>query len=417
MASPSAEQPAERAAALYLRTLPAVRERCERLFRLAEADALPHFRFDPQREDQATAAVVATIRERYPGLRIPLHSRWRHFAAGGIDRVAWLESAWGHCDALERARRKIDLAVISVLLDAGTGPGWRYREAGGGEWRRSEGLAVATLHLFASGMLSSRGGAPWRVDAAALRELDEGRLALGLQAGERNPLAGLPGRAALLRRLGGALAANPGLFGAEEPRPGGLVDFLLARAEEGRLSMATLWEALMDGLAFVWPAERPHLGGLPLGDVWPHRSLAGDRPGAALVPFHKLTQWLAYSLLEPLQEAGLRVSSTGDLTGLAEYRNGGLLVDAGVLVARDPALHRANLPQASEAVVEWRALTVALLDRLAERVRGTLGLTRESLPLGSFLQGGTWEAGRRLARERRPDGAPPFHIETDGMLF
>jgi hypothetical protein len=417
MDSPSGNLPAERAAALYLRTLPAVRERCERLFRLAEDDRLPHFRLNAPRLDAAAASVAATIRDQYPDLRVPVHSRWRHFPAGGIDRVAELESNWGACDRLERARRKIDLATVSVLLDAGTGPDWSYREPGGNVFRRSEGLAVATLHLFASGLFSHNRAVPWRVDAEALRGLTEARLADGLQAGERNPLTGLAGRTRLLQRLGDALQANAHYFGASAPRPGGLVDYLLAHASGGQVAMTVLWEALIEGLAAIWPEDRATLGGLTLGDVWTHSALTGTQPGASLVPFHKLTQWLAYSLLEPLEEAGLRVTGSDELTGLAEYRNGGLFVDSGVLVARDPALHRAVVGQGSEAVVEWRGLTVALLDRVAERVRRLLGLSVEALPLGSVLQGGTWEAGRRLARELRPDGAPPFRIESDGMLF
>ena len=409
--------PAERTAAQYLRSLAAVRERCERLYRLAGQDRLPHFRLDLSRLDFAAEAVAATIRERYPSLRVPLHSRWRHFSAGGIDRVARLEAAWGRCDALERARRKIDLAAVSVLLDAGTGPGWTYRESGGGELRRSEGLAVATLHLFASGLFSRGRNAPWQADAEALCGLSESRLAGGFQVQAGNALAGMAGRTELMQRLGAALQANPQYFGAPAPRPGGLVDYLLAHAGERPVAMAMLWNALSAGLASIWPVDRTCLGGMPLGDVWPHSALTGGAPGDSLVPFHKLTQRLAYSLLEPLEEAGIRVSETRDLTGLAEYRNGGLFVDTEVLVARDPALHRHLLPQNSEAVVEWRGLTVALLDRVADRVRDLLGVSAEALPLGAVLQGGTWETGRRLALARRPDGAPPFRIASDGMLF
>jgi len=47
-----------------------------------------------------------------------------------------------------------------------------------------------------------------------------------------------------------------------------------------------------------------------------------------LVPIHKLSQWLSYSLVEPLMAAGIEVTDLDGLTGLAEYRNGGLLVGA-----------------------------------------------------------------------------------------
>jgi hypothetical protein len=135
------------------------------------------------------------------------------------------------------------------------------------------------------------------------------------------------------------------------------------------------------------------------------------------VPFHKLSQWLSYSLLEPLQWAGVTVTGLDALTGLPEYRNGGLLLDAGVLLPRDPrALNKAWKPQ-DDFIIEWRALTVALLDEVAVLVRERLGKTAEALPLACVLEGGTWAAGREIAKELRPDGAPPLKIESDGTIF
>jgi hypothetical protein len=135
------------------------------------------------------------------------------------------------------------------------------------------------------------------------------------------------------------------------------------------------------------------------------------------VPLHKLSQWLAYSLIEPLQWGGLTVTDVDGLTGLAEYRNGGLFIDTGVLRLRDPQAAAREHAVDSELVVEWRALTVALLDRLAERMRQRLTMNRETLPLGKVLQGGTWAAGRKIARQLRPDGGPPLKVISDGTVF
>jgi hypothetical protein len=135
------------------------------------------------------------------------------------------------------------------------------------------------------------------------------------------------------------------------------------------------------------------------------------------VPFHKLSQWLAYSLIEPLQEAGTLVIEPDALTALAEYRNGGLLIDSGVLAPKRGRLLGETHAGDSEVVVEWRALTVALIDRLADLVRAELGLTPEQLPLAKVLQGGTWSAGRALARQLRDDGGPPLRVTSDGTLF
>jgi hypothetical protein len=138
---------------------------------------------------------------------------------------------------------------------------------------------------------------------------------------------------------------------------------------------------------------------------------------SGLMPLHKLSQWLAYSLIEPLQIAGIRVTDIDGLTGLAEYRNGGLFVDNGVLAFRDAEDAQREHEVASSLVVEWRALTVALLDRVADGLRRRLKLDATSLPLAKILEGGTWAAGRLLARERRADVSSPVKVISDGTVF
>ena len=169
---------------------------------------------------------------------------------------------------------------------------------------------------------------------------------------------------------------------------------------------------LLQAFGAIWP-DRISLAGVPLGDCGRHSAVPGD----GLVPFHKLSQWLAYSLVEPLQHAGFRVTELDGLTGLAEYRNGGLFLDCGVIEPRDPRLLQSPLDAQSEPVVEWRALTVSLLDRLAIPVRERLGLSAREFPLARVLEGGSWAAGREIAYERRPDGSPPLTVISDGTLF
>jgi hypothetical protein len=138
---------------------------------------------------------------------------------------------------------------------------------------------------------------------------------------------------------------------------------------------------------------------------------------ATYVPLHKLSQWLTYSLIEPLQEAGIGVAGLDELTGLPEYRNGGLLVDMGVLVPRNSSNLTETHAISDPFVVSWRALTVALLDQLAPLVGARLGLEKDASLLARVLEGGTWVAGRRIAREKRADGGPPFHIASDGTVL
>ena len=224
------------------------------------------------------------------------------------------------------------------------------------------------------------------------------------------------GRAALLRSLGEALPKNPDLFGQENPRVGNLFDYLAARAVENRLPIVEIFAAVLRALAPIWPG-RIQLGGENLGDVWHHGAIQRDDPSNGLVPFHKLSQWLSYSLVEPLEEAGIQVTDLDSLTGLPEYRNGGLFVDLGVLALRQPELAKHSHDPGSELIVEWRALTLALLDELAVIIRTRLSLDAQQLPLTRILEGGTWAAGRNAANERRAGGGPPIVVRSDGTVF
>ena len=406
------------AAAMFLLSADAVRQRAHRLLALGLGDGLAHFRVDLARLGPAAELVVETTRKAYPSLEVPFHSRWRHFVVGGQDRWAAIDSATRWRDAHERARAAFDLAISSVLLDAGAGPDWSYGDAAtGARVGRSEGLALASLAMFADGALSAQPGSPLRADASALETLTTDTLRRHFKVSDANPLAGLEGRAALLRRLGAAVAAKPEIFArADAPRPGGLFDHLAALADGSTIAASVILSEVLRHLGAIWPS-RLELGGIPLGDCWRHPAMTTDDATSGLVPLHKLSQWLAYSLIEPLQAAGIEVTDIDGLTGLAEYRNGGLLIDTGVLILRESRETEREHDVGSTLVVEWRALTVALLDRLAELVRQRLGKDAVSFPLARVLQGGTWAAGRALARERRPDGAPPLKVVSDGTVF
>jgi hypothetical protein len=404
------------AAVGWLRTPESVRSRAAMVLAAAEAGATGHFGVEQSRLDHAADIVARVAREHYPDLVIPLHSRWRHFAIGGRDRWRECLLKLGAVERDEVARIRFDLVIPSVLLDAGAGARWRWREPSSGEaFARSEGLALASLDLFERGLLSSHLSRPLRADAAALRALEPAALAEALQVSADNPLAGLEGRALLLNRLGAAIELDPERFG-HPARLGNLFDCLSGQAEGGRLPARTILVTLLESLASIWPG-RIALGGHNLGDVGRHAAARTDDPTSGLVPFHKLSQWLAYSLIEPLEDAGIEAVDLDALTALAEYRNGGLLIDSGVLIPKHAAVLGEAHPAASEVVVEWRALTVALIDRLADPIRTKLQLSREKVPLAKILQGGTWSAGRALARQLREDGAPPLRVISDGTLF
>jgi len=374
----------------------AVRKRAHELLALALDGKVEGWIIDLDRLDAAAEFTAQVTRDNYPDLIIPFHARARHFVAG--------PPRLPEGDPAARARAAFDLVILSVLLDAGTGPGWRFHDpVSGGTFARSEGLAVASQRMFEGGALDN------------LATLEAETLAEGFQVSEDNPLLGLEGRAGLLRRLGQQVLARPDLFPGA--RPGGLYDVLVACAEKnGGLPAPLILELLLEALGPIW-ANRLEIDGVPLGDCWRHPALRRDDASDGLVPLHKLSQWLSYSLIEPLEEAGIAVTDVDGLTGLAEYRNGGLFVDLGVLALVDPADAGRSHQVSDPLIVAWRAMTVALLDRMAPLVRARLGVDAAAFPLARMLEGGSWAAGRRIAAERRPGGGPPFNIISDGTVF
>ena len=398
-------------AAAALRTTTAIRERAQYLLNRARAGDSLWFSVDDDSLPAAAAEVADVTRARYPDLRIPYHSRWRHFEAGGVDRRAELDSRLAAEDAPTRARAMIDLTVVSVLLDAGAGPDWHYLEATTGQrFSRSEGLGVASWHAFCGGVFSGDAAHPLQVDAAGLRNLSVDRLAEVFQCAPANPVVGLKGRVMVLRRLGDALASQPEVFGSQG-RPGGLFDL----RDATRIAAHDILSQILASLSGIWLAANS-IGHEALGDCWRHDAVPGPGLTNGWVPFHKLSQWLTYSLLEPFEWAGVHVEGLDALTGLPEYRNGGLLLDTGVLRLREPAWAARTWKVSDELVVEWRALTGALLDELAPPVRTRLGVDAGQMPLACVLEGGSWAAGRALA-ERLRDGRPPLSVASDGTVF
>lgn len=397
-----------------LRDPATIRLRCAAITAAVAEGRSGWFMLDRSRLDDAAERVAALTLQRFPDLNVPYHSRWRHFEAGGVDRKAELDALLAGRSPADVARAHVDLTVVSVLLDAGAGATWRYTEgsgAGAPRFSRSEGLGVASFRAFVEGVFSDERSDPLRADGLALARIDADVLRRVFQVDGGNPMVGLEGRAGLLQRL-----ARTG------PRPGALFDKLSADGSRSSVSAGELLAEVLRRFSRVWPQYGRGLA-QPTGDVWPHRfaghaTAAGrDDTTEGWVPFHKLSQWLAYSLLEPLQWAGLQVTDLDALTGLPEYRNGGLLLDSGVLRLRNPRDALRRWTPGDDLVVEWRALTVTLLDELAERVRRRLGRSAAELPLACVLEGGTWAAGRQIAAEMREGGAPPLLIESDGTVF
>ncbi|KAL2284393.1 hypothetical protein FJTKL_09087 [Diaporthe vaccinii] len=267
-----------------------------------------------------------------------------------------------------------------------------------------------------------------------LKSVTDEKLATGFQVSEQNPILGLDSRAALLRSLGESLLENPGIFG-EQGRPGNLVDYMINTAENSsELDVLKFWDVLQTLLIPCWPKDRTTVSGFPIGDAWPLSTLKKhtdpsktDGITAGIQPFHKLTQWLTYSLMVPFQRIlGIKWKNTDSLTALPEYRNGGLFVDLGAITLKKEAHERGikasgkELPlfdAGDDVVVEWRALTLSLLDRVYESIISRMG-QGVHLSMAQVLEAGTWKSGREIAAQRRPETkSSPILIQSDGTVF
>ncbi|MEO1374289.1 MAG: DUF1688 family protein, partial [Cyanobacteria bacterium J06635_10] len=176
----------------YLRSPSCIRERCRQLYDYVIAGKSQYFACDLTQLERVADYVIEVMRGEYPDLQIPFHSRWRHFEAGEIPRLSWLDEKLARSSPIEKAIAKYDLAIISVLLDAGAGKNWQYTEPETQLiFARSEGLAIASYQMFCQGIFSSDSNNPLQVDAQKLQNLTEEELVTGFQINQTNPLVGL----------------------------------------------------------------------------------------------------------------------------------------------------------------------------------------------------------------------------------
>jgi hypothetical protein len=401
------------AAVQALRAPSEIRTRCHQIYEFVESGYSAYFQLCPEHMPAVVAYVQREMIRNYPQGEIPYHSRWRHFECGTEDRVSSVREAVSKMSPAAQRMQLCELAVISVLLDAGAGAQWRYVNPTSLEiLTRSEGLAIASLHAVQAGLFSSE-QEPGVVDALGLQTLSLETLARGFQVTAQNPLVGLQNRLTLLQRLGNVVANYKGNRDSTR-RLGEVVTHFFTGGV--CVSAQQIFSHWLEVFSPIWPSGY-FLGDLNLGDVGEHPCVSGIAGTEELVAFHKLSQWLTYSLVEPFEWTGVQVEGIEVLTGLPEYRNGGLFLDFGVIKPKKTDFwHKVHIPTTT-CIVEWRALTVGLLDEVAEAVRQARGLTAQAFPLAKLLQGGTWSAGRRIAQEKRKTSEPPLKIQIEGTLF
>lgn len=368
-----------------------------------EGSGEPVFRVDLSRMPVLVDLVLRELRRHGSVAAIPPPTLFRRFEAGGFDRwVAYAESI-GFADADEMGRAAGDLLAVTCAVEGSTGGGWSYADGVSGETcRGSAGLAVASFNMMTSGLFSSRALEPFRADARALAAIGADELASGLQVGGGNPLAGLGPRLDRLRRLGHLSAGAPDLFASrEDPRPGGLWDAILARSGDGPVSAPGILDLVVAGFGTLWSTR-----GDAVGDV-------GSLPDG-LVPLHARALVLALSIAEALGWAGREVDGIEMLPPAADRILAELMIDSGLLTPREPVT---VLALDSPAVTLWRALSVALTDRLVTELRRNAGRDGKTMPLPAIVEGGILPAARTFAAKVRPHGRPAIAVESDGSVF
>lgn len=338
----------------------AIRERTAKLYERAKTGA-GYFILNEDLIEDTALYVLDVIQDNYPDLDIPLHSAWGHFNVGGLHRIAALDDKVSSADKLEKARLKLDLVITSVLIDAGAS---------------SSGTYLSSLQMFDQGLFSND-GRPFRVDGEKLLELKD---------------------LELLKKLGRVCVENKTIF--KDGRPGNILDYLIEK-NGMKLNAEDLLKAVFLGFGEVIPE-----------DSWQHSALGERGSFDTLVPFHKLSQWLAYSMVSPISSSGVELWAIEELTGLADERNGGLFIDQKVIELKDKELYKIEHALESELIVEWRALTIQLLERVGEHIQKALGKKAYEFPLGRVLEGGTYSAGKRIAQEFRSAGAPPLRVKS-----
>jgi GTP cyclohydrolase II len=366
-----------------LKNISKVRESCQEVYNYVKNNKSKYFKINEDKLESGSEYIANYTKNKYPNLNINYHSRLSHIENWENEILKW------DCDITEKIKRMIDLTFISVFLDAGAGNKWTYIKDGK-KYNRSEGLAMAAFDMFNNGVFSSDSALPTRVNSHKLKNLSRDDLINGFQLTKKNYLIGLDGRLDLLKNFGKILDKNKKYFGKEIARPGNIIDHL----GTNQIDFNELSNIIFNFSELTQ-------------DVHIHTDLK------MYIPYHKLLQWLLYSLIDLFMKFRINVINTETLTALPEYRNGGMIIDLGIIEIKDKTLFNKKHDINSDLIIEWRCLTVILIDIIKEKVNIILN---SNLHLGQLLESGTWKIGRELAKKNR-NGLSPFTILSNGTVM
>jgi len=356
----------------HLHRLDVVRERAWMLLAAAERNQSDHFQLSPEAVDTVAVALARAIRETWGEAPPPLANLWhrleRHHPAALESLAETLRRGPGGDDALERARSGADLALLHRVMTPSS-------PAGG-----DPALPALVAHLAAGGCTASGAGA--RLDAPGLRRL----LANDGSLPPPEPLAQRLAEADVRRRLetlAQGLEQAPELYGIEG-RFGDLLDRLPTTNGNGVTP-----QQLVDTLApLIDPitASTVRIGGRLAGDVWRHPLAWAEDRSREIVPFHCLLLALVLDLVAPLEEAGRGLEQLDQLPVPADRALATTMLRLGLVRPRHAAVARLRHPPGSDIVVEIRALSLALAERLVDRLRAELGRTVHDLPVARIVE-------------------------------
>ncbi|MFD1695498.1 DUF1688 family protein [Roseibium aestuarii] len=392
-----------------------IRAQARRIWEAAVRGDFAGLTVDPAALDALAEQVAKRMRADWPDLQFPPSGIWRALEADDIDRFGIATGSQGFAGPEEFLLASADLAILASVFQVSAPAGWSFADPfSGKEVSGSAGLSVAALALLAQGHFSQDPARPLRVDAASLTTLSLSDFAMALD-GEAEPSAHARQLHGHLVRLGEVIVMRPDLFnrgGALRP-----AHALLKALEEGdtqeALDAGALFRLLHNGLAPLWTGGA-RLGDLLLADAWPCNPASGEagalKAGALsecltlpapdgttaghAVALQAPLSAMVFSLLEPLAWIGLALEDLEVVPPPADLAHLALMQQAGVL-ALSPATEGAGLaadPQARLAIA--RALTLAAVDLLAQKVRAIFEVEAEDLPLTLILEAGT----RPLAR-------------------
>ena len=272
---------------------------------------------------------------------------------------------------------------------------------------RSEGIAIAIYDMFVSGFFSSSIKNKYQVNSSILTYLRFRIFSEKFQNTINNSIIGIKNRHSLLINLGKTLKKN------KLSRPS---DFFDKYNINDTISVKELWNFIVNDFKDIWNIYNKD-DKETIGDIWTHPYLKIPCiEKSELMPFHKISQWIIYSLIDVIKNYGnYKITDTMILSALPEYRNAGLLLEYQVITPKNRLAFSKIYTIKDTFVVELRGLTIAILEYLLNDINSERSI-EEKYSMSEFLENGSWSLGREIAYKKN-NGDLPINLILEGNYF